>query len=259
MLYNKYLKMHRRSAMQFKSNLLMLSFSSVLISLSEIFAIFLMFKRFESVGYWGFYETALMFGIITTVFSFTECFARGFDEFANLIKHGDLDRLMVRPVNIVYQIFGSKIEFSKVARVFLGLIVSIIAIVNLNIVWTFSKIAVLVLTYVCGCFVILGLMMVGAGISVFSVENLEFINIFTNGAKETAYYPINIYSKWLSRVFTFVIPVACFNYLPISYIMGYGSLPSVVYALSPLMGTVFLIPCLLFFLWALKRYQSSGT
>ena len=80
MLYNKYLKMHRKSAMQFKSNLLMLSFSSVLISLSEIFAIFLMFKRFESVGYWGFYETALMFGIITTVFSFTECFGRGFDE-----------------------------------------------------------------------------------------------------------------------------------------------------------------------------------
>ena len=45
-----------------------------------------MFKRFESVGYWGFYETALMFGIITTVFSFTECFGRGFDEFANIIK-----------------------------------------------------------------------------------------------------------------------------------------------------------------------------
>ena len=259
MLYNKYVKMHSKSAFQFKANMAMVSFSSISISLAEIFSIFLLFKRFESVGYWGFYETALMFGIITTVFSFTECFARGFDEFSNLIKHGDLDRLMVRPVSIVYQVFGSKIEFSKLARVILGIIVSIVAIINLNIAWTMSKIIVLILTYICGCFVILGVMMVGAGISVFSVENLEFINIITNGAKETSYYPINIYNKWLSRFFTFIVPVACFNYLPLSYIMGYGSLPQIVYALSPLIGALFLIPCLLFFLWSLKKYQSSGT
>ena len=101
--------------------------------------------------------------------------------------------------------------------------------------------------------------MVGAGISVFTVEKLEFVNIFTDGAKEVAYYPINIYSKWLSRLFTFVVPVACFNYLPISYIMGYGGLPQIVYALSPLIGAAFVVPCLLFFKWALKHYQSTGT
>jgi len=259
MLYKKYLKMHSKSAFQFKANMAMLSFSSVLISIGEIFSIFLLFSNFKSAGYWGFYETALMFGIITTVFSFTECFARGFDEFANLIKHGDLDRLMVRPVNIVYQIFGSKIEFSKLARVILGLTVCTISIVKLNIAWTISKIVVLILTFVCGCLVILGVMMIGAGISVFSVENLEFINIITNGSKEIGYYPINIYNKWLSRIFTFVIPVACFNYLPLSYIMGYGNLPQPVYALSPLIGMLFLIPCALFFLWSLRKYQSTGT
>ncbi|MFQ6723721.1 MAG: ABC transporter permease [Clostridia bacterium] len=259
MLYSKYLKMHSKSAFQFKGNMAMVSFSSILVSISEIFAIFLLFQRFESVGYWGFYETALMFGIITTVYSFTECFARGFDEFASLIKHGDLDRLMVRPVNIVYQVFGSKIEFSKLARVILGVIVSIIAIINLGITWTFSKVIVLLLTYICGCCVILGVMLIGAGISVFSVENLEFINIITNGAKEVSYYPINIYNKWLARAFTFIIPVACFNYLPLSYIMGYGSLPQSLYALSPLIGTLFLIPCAIFFIWSLKKYQSTGT
>lgn len=259
MLYNKYVKMHTKSTMQYRSNVMMLSFSACLISIGELLSIFVLFKNFKSVGYWGFYETALMFGIITAVYSLTECFARGFDEFPSLIKNGDLDRLMVRPVNMVYQIFGSKIEFSKLLKACLGIVVMIIAIINLNIIWTFTKILVLVMTVICGCLVIWGVMLVGAGISVFTIENLEFINIFTNGAKEIAYFPINIYNKWLSRLFTFIIPVACFNYLPLSYIMGYGSLPSVVYALSPLFGALFLIPCLLFFLWALKRYQSSGT
>ena len=259
MLYSKYVKMHMKSSMQYKANMIMLSFSAALISVGELLAILVMFKTFKTVGNWGFYETALMFGIITFVYSFTECFARGYDEFANLIKHGNLDRMMVRPTNLMYQIFGSKIEFSKLLKASLGLGVAIFAIIKLNIVWTFSKVLVLIAIFACGCCVIWGVMLIGAGISVFSVENLEFINIFTNGAKEVAYYPINIYSKWLSRLFTFIVPVACFNYLPISFLMGYGSLPQIVYALSPLMGIVFVVPCLIFFNWALKHYQSTGT
>ncbi|MBR4998546.1 MAG: ABC-2 family transporter protein, partial [Clostridia bacterium] len=93
MLYKKYVKMHMKSSMQYKANIIMLSISACLISLGELLAIFVLFKNFQSVGYWGFYETALMFGIITAVYSLTECFARGFDEFPNLIKHGDLDRI----------------------------------------------------------------------------------------------------------------------------------------------------------------------
>lgn len=259
MLYNKYVKMHIKSSMQYKANMIMLSCSACLISIGELLAIFVLFKSFKTVGYWGFYETALMFGIITFVYSFTECFARGFDEFPNLIKHGDLDRIMVRPVNLIAQIFGTKIEFSKLLKAILGLIVAVVALLNLNIAWTFSKVIVLLLTFVCGCLVIWGVMLIGAGISVFSVENLEFINIFTNGAKEIAYYPINIYNKWLSRLFTFIIPVACFNYLPISYLMGYGNLPQIIYALSPLMGVIFIVPCIIFFTLCLKKYQSTGT
>ena len=167
---------------------------------------------------------------------------------------------MVRPVNIVYQIFCSKIEFTKLGRGVIGITVSIIVLCNLNIAWTVSKVIVLIATYLCGISVILGVMVIGAGISILTVENLEFVNIITDGAKELSYYPLNIYNKWLSGIFTFVIPVACFNYLPISYIMGYGNLPSIVYALSPLFGMLFLIPCFVFFILTLKkRYQSTGT
>ena len=259
MLYNKYVKMHIKSLMQYKANMTMLTASTTLVSIGELFAIFILFQNFNSVGSWGFYETALMFGIVTASYSFVECFARGFDEFSYLIKNGDLDRILVRPVGVIKQIFGTKIEFSKMLKVFLGIAVAVIAILNLNITWTLAKVIVLILAFVCACCIVWGVMLVGAGISVFTVEGLEFVNIFTNGAKEIAYYPINIYDKWLTNIFTFVIPVACFNYLPISFLMGYGGVPQIVCALSPLIGVIFLIPCLIFFNIALKKYQSTGT
>ena len=121
MLYGKYLKMHLKTSMQYRANMLMLSVSSCLISIGELFAIFVMFQNFKSVGYWGFYETALMFGLVTAIYSVTECFARGFDEFPNVIKHGGLDRILVRPASIISQIFGTKIEFSNNASMILFL------------------------------------------------------------------------------------------------------------------------------------------
>lgn len=259
MLYKKYISMHIKSSFEYRLNMLMVAVSQIIISIGELLAVYFLFVQFESVGEWGFYESALVFGIVTTVFALVECFARGYDEFPNLIKNGDLDRMLVRPVNIHKQIFYSKIEFTKLGRVVLGIVVSVIALINLNIQWTILKVLVLLLTIICGCLVILGIFMIGAGISIFTVENLEFINIMTNGSKELAFYPINIYNKWLTRFFTFIIPVACFNYLPLSYLLGKGNLPQVIYAISPLLGMLFFIPCLLFMNWALKKYQSTGT
>ena len=240
-------------------NMALITFTQTLVSVAELLAVWIMFKQFKSVGYWGFYESALMFGIITTVFSAAECFARGYDEFQNLIQQGTLDRMLVRPVSIHKQIWGSKVELSKLGRTVLGIAVTIIAACNLTIQWTFWKVLVLIATLVCGFVVIVGIFMIGAGISIFTVEKMEFINIITDGGKELSFYPINVYSKWLTRIFTFVLPFACFNYLPISYICGYGSLPPVVYAISPLLGMLFIIPCILFFNWSLKKYKSTGT
>lgn len=259
MIYNKYIKMHLKSTAQYKANSIILAFSNILVSIAELLSIGILFSSFQRVGEWGFYETALMFGIVTSTFAIAECFGRGFDEFASLIKNGELDRLLVRPINSIYQIFCSKIEFVKLTRVIFGFAICLIAIFNLGIVWSVTKVLVLIATFICGCLVCLGVMIIGAGISVFTVENLEFLNIITNGAKEISYYPINVYNKWLARFFTFVIPMACFNYLPISYLMGYGNLPMWLCAISPVIGSLFIVPCMLFFKWALKHYQSTGT
>lgn len=259
MLYNKYFKMHMKSSFEYRFNMFLISFSQVFICIAEILAVWLLFQRFETVGSWGFYESLLMLGIIYTVYSITECFARGYDEFAKLIKSGEFDRLLIRPVNIHYQIFGSRIEMSKVSRIILGIVVSIIALVQIGVDWTVWKVLVLISTYLCGCLVILGLFIIGAGISIYTIENLEFVNIITNGCKELSYYPINIYNKWLARFFTFIIPLACFNYLPVSFIVGNPATIPWLCAISPLLGGLFIIPCLIFFNLSIKRYQSTGT
>lgn len=245
--------------MQYKFSTFLLAISQAVVVVGEILAVWLLFKSFKSVGGWGFYESMFMFGIVTMVFSFNECFARGYDEFPQIIKNGELDRFLVRPVNIYLQIFTAKIEFVKFGRIILGLIVTVIAVIKLHIQWTLIKVLVLLSTLICGVMVMLGLLFVAAGVSVFTVENLEFLNIITDGAKEFSHYPINIYKKWLRNIFTFIIPLACFNYLPLSFLLGTGNLPMWLCGLAPLLGMLFFVPCFLFFKFALTKYQGTGT
>lgn len=258
-MYKKFVSMHLKSSFEYRLNMLLIAFSQIFITIGEIISIFLLFSKFESVGQWTFYETALVFGIITTVFALCECFARGYDEFASLIKNGDFDRMLVRPVNLHKQILGSKIEFIKLGRVIIGITICIISLINLHINWNIWKVLVLLTAFICGCFVITGIFMISAGISIYTIENLEFLNIITNGSKEISFYPIDIYKKWLTRIFTFIIPLACFNYLPLSFIMEKGSVPMILCGLAPFLGMLFFIPCLLFFNLSLKHYQSTGT
>lgn len=257
-MYRKFLSMHLKSSFEYRLNTLFIALSQVVISVSEILSIFIIFQKFQAIGGWGFYEVAFMYGVVLTTFALAECFGRGFDEFSILIRSGTLDRLLVRPINLKFQILCSKIEFSKMGRVILGLLITIISLCNITISWTFWKVVVLLGMFVCGVAVYLGTMIIGAGVSVFSVENLEVMNIVTNGAKEIGFYPVSVYKKWLTKVFTYVLPVACFNYLPVTYLLK-GSAVSPIYAIAPFLGCLFIIPCILFFDWAVSKYQGSGS
>lgn len=259
MLYTKYLKMHLRSSMQYRFNTTFISITQVLVSVGEVLSVWMLFGTFTSIGGYGFYECLLLMGITFAVFSLSECFACGYDEFSDLIRSGDFDRILIRPVNINYQILASKFDLVKLPRVALGLTISIIALVNLNIEWDVLKVLVFISTIISGTMIVVGIFIISAGISIYTIEQLEFVNILTHGSKEIAYYPINIYAKWLTRIFTFVIPVACFNYLPLSFLLGIGNIPMWLCGLAPVFGMLFIIPCLLFFNFSLKKYKSSGS
>lgn len=258
-MYKSYLKMHIKCATNYRLSSILLGIAQLIVTASEVLGMWLLFSNFKAVGVWNFWASVLMFGIVMTALSFNETFSRGYDEFPELIKNGELDRFLVRPQNIYFQIFCYKVEWLKIGRLLFSVIISIVAVSKLAITWTLLKVLVLISAFICGIVVILGLEFVCSGISIFTIENLEFLNILTSGVKEIGSYPLDIYKKWLRNIFTFIIPLACFNYLPLSYILGVGNLPLWLTALSPLFGLLFFIPCFFFFRFALTKYQGIGT
>lgn len=258
-LYFKYLTILLKSQLQYRLSFLLLSLGQFFVPFSVFAGLYFMFQRFGNIKGWSFFEVALCFSVIHMSFSISECFARGFDGFSGLVGNGDFDRVLVRPISTVIQVFGSKFEFTRIGRLVQSIIVLIWALLNVKVKWTILKIMILPLMVVSGVFIFTGIFILTATMCFWTVQGLEIANIFTDGGREMSQYPLNIYKKWVTRFFTFVIPFGCVNYLPLMYVLGRVKGSGILYMLSPLGGIVFILPCLVIWHIGVKHYRSTGS
>ena len=256
-LYLRYLSIHVRSQIQYRTSFLLTVFGQFCTSFTAFLGVYFMMTRFHEVKGFSFSEVLLCFAAVLMAFSLAECFVRGFDMFASMIGNGEFDRIMVRPRNEIFQVLASKIELSKVGRLAQALLIFCYALPRSGVAWTPDKIAVLALMVASGVAVFSGLFVVYAGLCFFTTDGLEFMNIFTDGGREFGVYPFSIYGESVLRFFTYVVPLALFQYYPLLYLTGREG--GVAYALCPLAAFLFLLPC--YGLWKLgmRRYKSTGS
>jgi ABC-2 type transport system permease protein len=259
-LYFKYLAILLKSQLQYRTSFWLLTFGQFFIPFFVFAGLYFMFERFGQIRGWSFFEVALAFGVIHMAFALSECFARGFDAFSSLVAGGEFDRLLVRPRSTIVQVLGSKFEFTRAGRLLQSILVLSWALHNLPIVWTTAKAVTLMLMVISGVLIFTGIFMLAATLCFWTIQGLEVANIFTDGGREMAQYPLNIYQKWVTIFFTFVIPFGCVNYLPLLYILDKVHGGNVIYYMSaPLAGVLFLIPCLLVWQVGVRHYRSTGS
>ncbi len=256
-IYLKYLKLHWKSTLQYKASFVMSLIAQIFVFFTYYFIIIALFTKFDNIKGFTLYEVLLTFGVIQFGFAICETFARGIDTFDKLIIDGSFDRILLRPRNILLQVIGYEIDYVKLSRVVQAVIVLLIAVIKINIIWTPLKILTLILMCFSSVLIFFGIFTVAASYCFITVQGLEIRNVFTDGGKHMAQYPIGVFKKGLVYFFTFIIPYAFVNYYPLLYILG--KVNSSLYAFSPLLIIIFVIPCILLFYKGISKYTSVGS
>lgn len=256
-LYFKYISMLLKSQMQYKTSFFMTVLGQFLVSFTDFLGVYFMFSRFNHINGFSFSEVLICFSVVLMAYSTSECFVRGFDVFPRLIRSGDLDRILARPRNVIFQVLTSNVDFSRLGRFTQAVLMLAYAIPTSGVVWTRDKVLTLILMLIGGVTVFSSLFVLYAGISFFTIESLEFMNIFTDGSREFGKYPISIYGEGVLKFLTYVVPIALFQYYPLLYLVGRSDNIGLIFL--PLLGFVFFIPCYAFFCFGLRKYQSTGS
>ena len=256
-LYLQSLKMHFKSLLEYKSSFIIGFLSQFLVFFTYYFIIIALFDKFDNVKGFTLYEVLLTFAIIQFGYAFNEVFARGIDKFDRLIINGSFDLLLLRPQKILLQVLCSEINYIKLSRLLQAIIVLIIAIVNLNLDWNIYKIITLILMLISSIIIFLAIFLLMASYCFLTVQGLEVRNVFTDGGKNLAQYPIGIFNKYFVIIFTFIIPYAFVNYYPLLFILG--RLENKILIFSPLVVLLYLFISFKTSKWGMKKYTSTGS
>jgi ABC-2 type transport system permease protein len=261
-LYLRYVGVSARSQLQYRVSFVLQTLGHGLLTAVEFVGVWSLFHRFGLLRGWSLPEEAMFYGTISITFAISDGFARGFDQFGNMVKAGDFDRLLLRPRSTVLQVIGQELTLRRAGRLGQGAVVLAWAISAMHQTWSVGTAVLLLLAVLGGVCLFTGLVVLQATSAFWTTESLEVWNAFTYGGVFMSQYPIAIYRPWFRQFFTYVIPLACVNYFPVLAVLHrrdpLGS-PEVFQWLAPLAGVAFLMVALQVWKFGVRHYRSTGS
>ncbi len=256
-LYRKYFAIHLKSEMQYRVSFFTTIIGQFLVSFSVFLGIHFMYQRFSNVKGYSYQDSLLCFSVVLLAFSMAEMFVRGFDSFAGMLANGEFDRILVRPRNEIAQVLCAKIALSRIGRIVQAVVTFAYVVATSKIQWNAANILTIVLMVFGGTVLFSAMFIIYAALCFFTTQSLEFMNVFTDGAREYGKYPFDIYGKRVLRICTFLVPYALVQYYPFLYLTGRSDNAALI--LAPLASLLFLLPA--FGLWKIgvRHFKSTGS
>ena len=262
-LYCRMLALSARAQLQYRVSFLLMSVGQFVATGVEALGVWALFDRFGSLSGWTLAQVGVFYGVVNIGFALADALARGFDVFgAQYVKTGQFDRLLLRPRATELQLFGHEITLYRIGRIAQGgLMLGFAVSLGEQTLQAWQWLLLLWAIVGCVCLFV-GLFMLGATLSFWTVESLEVINTFTYGGAETAQYPLSIYTPWFRRFFTFVVPLGCVAYFPVVAALNVVDPLGTTRAFqmsAPIAGVAFLLVCIGVWRMGVRHYTSTGS
>lgn len=255
--YVAFLVMHIKSQIQYRLSFFLLFVSQFIGTWFTFLSISFLFARFDCVGGFSYEEVLLCFSVVNFSFYFSKCLSEGFHDFSSIISNTEFDRILTRPRYTILQVLFAKLELHQLGAVLQSTILLIYAIVKSNFIWDTQKAFVLVAMLMAGICIFLSLSILYASFCFFTIDGLHIIDLCIAGGQEFGRYPVAIYGQNVLAFFTYVVPIALFQYYPLLYLIGKDS--GSINAYLPLCCPLFTLPCIIMWNLGVRNYKSVGS
>ncbi len=219
------------------------------------------FARTSTIASWTEPEYLFFVGCFFTLNGLIETlFLENCDGFADLVRTGDLDFLLLKPIDEQFLISCRKVDWSTAPNVIMGAFVMVVALKQMH--WAYDPLRLLAffLSLGCGVMIAYSFMLVLTSISVWMVRNqslMEMWWLFSSLAR----YPKEIFrdtwAEGIGRFFTYVLPILLVVNVPARAMVKSLEWTTVLGTFIATLAAVFLSRK--FFQKALRSYRSASS
>lgn len=212
--------------MSFRANFIFQSISSICWALMNFGLFKIIYQHANTIGAgWGQNEFFIFLGTIWIINSLVQTFfMANAQEFSELIRTGNLDFALLKPIDTQFLISFPRITWAQIPNGFLGVALIVFHLIQLaqesekGLHISFGTIIAFALFVICGAMVMYCVMIVLASTSIWLGRNQQLHSFWfyiTNFYR----YPMEIYqTNWIGwtfwAAFTFVVPILVVSNVP---------------------------------------------
>jgi ABC-2 type transport system permease protein len=261
-LYFKYLKIISKSWFQYRFDAVLRSSTVFLREAAGIITIYLTLLTFDSIGGWTLYELMFLFSFLFLTYSLLVMFCTGLRDFNSIVYSGNLDRFLMRPKSILFQVIASNADmFAVLGHGGLGIVLLIVSASKVNVSWTAFNIFYLIVVVISGVIIQASIFLFVAALSFWTTKTDNLLNVIFYNPRKFAGYPISIFPRWIQDILIFVLPFAFVNYFPVEFFLRKADMAdfwSGFLYLTPAVAALLASISLLFWSKSIKRYTGTG-
>lgn len=230
--------------------------SQGLTQIVEVVFIWIVFQNTNNLAGWDFKQMLLLYGITLMSVGMTSFgFDATYDIGPKYIRDGEFDKFLLRPVHPLVSIMGNSKDVVSFGYIVLGLIVTITMLIELAIPITFLLVIKIMFFVIIGGAILGGIQTIFSISSFWTYRSNEIVWTFSR-MYTFAQYPIDIYSKFIKVLITYILPFSFIAYYPT---MNYLGINKYMIFLSPIVAIIIWIVAIKLWNWALSRYRSTGS
>lgn len=225
--------------------------------------LYLVFEQIPTLQGWSFDRLVFIYGFAQI--------PRGIDHLFTdniwmvswwLVRRGDFDRYMLRPMNLFFQVISEKLQPDAFGELLVGTILVARSIGKGVVVVDGIHVVMFFVSVMAGALIYTAVKLFFASIAFWIKTSGPFLQVAYELA-DFAKYPTEIYAKGIRFIITWIIPFAFVAYLPASYFLGVGGFMGMkdnmaVIGIEWGIAVVFMIVAYLLFQRGTHVYESAG-
>ena len=256
-LYGRIMGQNLRAVLEYQSDFLLSVGSAMLTQVLGLVFLSVIFARIPAINGWGFWQVVLIYASIFLTEGFASLFFEGTWRISWFVNHGELDRILLRPMSPAVQVLSSAIGMNGIGNLLVGAVMVGESLAHVHLVWSTGKILFTIILLLSGI-VIRTSINFASNCSAFWVKNAgNAVPFMVHSISEFAKYPLTIYVPALQALVGIVVPYAFIGYVPAAYIFSSSGM-SWVAALCPVVALYCVGMAAFIFRVGLRQYESTG-
>lgn len=261
-LFLAYAKSGLKARFQYKLDAMSATLAVFLREATGIIVMYLALLKFDTINNWNINELLFLFSLIFITYGIFIVFFMALRDFSDWIKHGDFDRVMLRPRGLLTQLVSCGADWlAALGHGTLGIVLFILSANNVGIVWNIGTVVYYICTIISGVLIQGAIFLFFSSVSIYFIETQSLKEILYWNVRKFAGYPISIYNKFIQSILIFVVPFAFVNYFPAQFLLRKSDMadyPEWCMYISPFVGIVLYLLSYAFWRFSLRFYKSTG-